>query len=261
MPGSTATSSRPDDSQRRRHAHPPLGDRRRRRLPRQAAAARRRTVERRLHGLHDPFRRAQGHRHRLRADDEERDRQCPVRLFEQDRLRGSALLGEGGPDLRRHLVRRWPDQPRLVSLGRPAQRRAGCSSPATARGPKRPKFQQRPIVEQIEFARGVVDKLHPGHGKRSRQRHRHQLAQGAVQPRAVARLQRRQAGHRQRFQEVAIDTPYFRHLLEPDGRVYFASAALSQTPGWQEGGIASARAQITKLALRAAAETPARKAA
>lgn len=61
--------------------------------------------------------------------------------------------------------------------------------------------------------------------------------------------------------KLLIDTPYFRHLLDPDGRVYFASAALSQTPRWQEGGIASARAQIAKLAIRAAAETPARKVA
>ena len=51
-------------------------------------------------------------------------------------------------------------------------------------------------------------------------------------------------------QEGDIDTPAFRLLQKPDGRVYFASAALSQTPGWQEGGIASAQAQVTALAAR-----------
>lgn len=120
------------------------------------------------------------------------------------------------------------------------------------------EFQKRPIVEQIEFARGVVDKLHPGHGG--------DLVNGiAVNwhkvPYSLGPWPDFTAGQTTAALEPPIDTPYFRHLLEPDGRVYFASAALSQTPGWQEGGIMSARAQITKLATRAAAELPARKGA
>ncbi len=119
-------------------------------------------------------------------------------------------------------------------------------------------FDKRPVAEQIEFARGVVDRLHPGHGQ--------DLVNGiAVNwhkvPYSLGPWPDYSDGRpEQAAVEPPIDTPYFRHLLEPDGRVYFASAALSQTPGWQEGGIASARAQIARLAARAAAE-PARRAA
>ena len=126
-------------------------------------------------------------------------------------------------------------------------------------GPEAAVFQKLPIVDQIAFARGVVDRLHPGHGSdlvNGIAVNWHKVpyslgpwpdyndGKGGVGP-----------------QEKPIDTPYFRHLLEPDGRVYFASAALSQTPGWQEGGIASARTQIAKLAARAAGDATVRKAA
>jgi len=126
-------------------------------------------------------------------------------------------------------------------------------------GPEAAVFQKLPIVDQIAFARGVIDRLHPGHGGdlvNGIAVNWHKVpyslgpwpdyndGKGGVGP-----------------QEKPIDTPYFRHLLEPDGRVYFASAALSQTPGWQEGGIASARTQIAKLAARAAGDATVRKAA
>ncbi len=126
-------------------------------------------------------------------------------------------------------------------------------------GPEAAAFQKLPIVDQIAFARGVVDRLHPGHGG--------DLVNGiAVNWHKVAYSLGPWPDYNDGKggvgpQEKPIDTPYFRHLLEPDGRVYFASAALSQTPGWQEGGIASARAQIAKLASRAAGDTPVRRAA
>ena len=119
-----------------------------------------------------------------------------------------------------------------------------------ASGPIAAEFQKRPIVEQIEFARAVVEKVHPGHGK--------DLANGVAVnwhkipyslgpwPAWIPAMAGRQEG--------AIDTPAFRLLQKPDGRTYFASAALSQTPGWQEGGIASAHAQVTALAARVTAE-------
>ncbi len=128
---------------------------------------------------------------------------------------------------------------------------------AYASGADAAEFQKRPVVEQIEFARGVVEKLHPGHGR--------DLVNGiAVNwhkvPYSLGPWPDYTGGKGMAAIEPPIDTPYFRHLLEPDGRVYFAGSALSQTPGWQEGGIASARTQIARLALRAAAD-PARKAA
>ena len=125
-------------------------------------------------------------------------------------------------------------------------------------GPEAAVFQKLPIVDQIAFARGVVDRLHPGHGG--------DLVNGiAVNwhkvPYSLGPWPDYRGGRGGVGFEDPIDTHYFRHLLEPDGRVYFASAALSQTPGWQEGGIASARTQIAKLAARAAGDATVRKAA
>jgi monoamine oxidase len=122
------------------------------------------------------------------------------------------------------------------------------------------KFAKRPMAEQIDMARKMIDKVHPGHG------------QDCVNPLAVNWIKvpyslgpwpnwypdvaGRQEGH--------IDTPAYRLLNKPDGRVFFSSAALSQTPGWQEGALQSAHATVAALvrqvADRAVTE-PARRAA
>jgi monoamine oxidase len=52
---------------------------------------------------------------------------------------------------------------------------------------------------------------------------------------------------RDRGEHPMIDTPAFRLLNQPDGRIFFASAALSQTPGWQEGALQSAHATVAAL--------------
>lgn len=124
-------------------------------------------------------------------------------------------------------------------------------------GPEAKTFAGRAITDQIEFARGVVERLHPGHGG--------DLVDGIAinwnkVPFSLGPWPDFTGGKGMAALEPAIDTPVFRHLLKPDGRVYFASAALSQTPGWQEGAIASARTQIAKLAARVAAD-PVRRAA
>ncbi len=113
------------------------------------------------------------------------------------------------------------------------------------------EFEKRPIAEQIAFSRGVVEKLHPGHGG--------DLVNGiAVNwhkvPYSLGPWPNWNAGSVDSRQEDHIDTPGFRKLQEPDGRIYFASAALSQTPGWQEGGIQSAQWVVTALAKRVAAQ-------
>jgi monoamine oxidase len=112
------------------------------------------------------------------------------------------------------------------------------------------QFQKRPIAEQIEMARGVVDMVHPGHGK--------DLVNGiAINWHKVPyslgpwpNWYPDAAGH----QEDRNDTPTFRLLQKPEGRVYFAGAALSQTPGWQEGGIQSAHMQVAAIAARVQAQ-------
>ena len=135
----------------------------------------------------------------------------------------------------------------------------GCYSS----GPAAAEFEKRPIAEQIAFSRGVIDRLHPGHGA--------DLVGGlAVNwhkiPYSLGPWPDWNAGSANGRQEGHIDTAAFRFLQAPEGRVYFASAALSQTPGWQEGGIQSARAQVLALARRVTAQalvtpTPATRAA
>jgi monoamine oxidase len=45
----------------------------------------------------------------------------------------------------------------------------------------------------------------------------------------------------------------FTLLNQPDGRVYFATANLSQMPSWQEGAVLSAHRVVGMLGERAAA--------
>ena len=52
------------------------------------------------------------------------------------------------------------------------------------------------------------------------------------------------------------DPTDFKLLNAPDGRVYFASANLSQMPGWQEGAVLSAHRVVTMLTARAAHGSP-----
>ena len=118
-------------------------------------------------------------------------------------------------------------------------------------GPRSAEFQKKLIAEQIEFARSVVEKLHPGHGK--------DLVNGlAVNwskiPYSLGPWPDWNAGSANGRQEGHIDTPAFRLLNTPDDRVFFASAALSQTPGWQEGGIQSAHQAVTRLTDRVRAQ-------
>lgn len=49
-------------------------------------------------------------------------------------------------------------------------------------------------------------------------------------------------------QEGHMDSPAYRLLNRPSGRVHFAGAHLSQTPGWQEGAVFSAHRTIAALA-------------
>jgi monoamine oxidase len=116
-------------------------------------------------------------------------------------------------------------------------------------GPNAAEFCKRPIAEQIAFSRGVIDRLHPGHGADLS----NALAVNwSKVPYSLGPWPNWNAGTSNGHQEGHIDTEAFRTLQQPAGRVHFAGAALSQTPGWQEGGVQSARGQVLAIARRVA---------
>jgi monoamine oxidase len=121
----------------------------------------------------------------------------------------------------------------------------GCYSSGEAGA----KFVKRSVADQIATARAAIEKTHPGHGT------------DCINPLAVNWIKVPYSlgpwpnwnPELKGPQEARNDTPAFRLLCQPDGRVFFASAALSQTPGWQEGGIQSAHAVVAALAQQVAA--------
>lgn len=109
------------------------------------------------------------------------------------------------------------------------------------------EFEKRPLAEQIAAARAVVERVHPGHGADCINPlvvnwHKIPFSLGPWPAWNGVRDGPGQEGH--------IDTPAYRLLSEPAGRTVFASAALSQTPGWQEGAVQSAHSAVAALALQ-----------
>jgi monoamine oxidase len=124
-------------------------------------------------------------------------------------------------------------------------------------GPGGRAFAAKPLAEQIEFARGVVNRVHPGHGR--------DLQKGVVVNwnKIPFSLGPWPAYGGRSGQEGHIDDPNYVLLNKPQGRVYFSGAHLSQMPGWQEGAVFSAHRTIDLLASRIAqtVATPTRRAA
>ncbi len=120
----------------------------------------------------------------------------------------------------------------------------GCYSS----GPEARTFEARPVAEQIAMASAVIDKLHPGHGR--------DLSHGVAVnwhkiPYNLGPWPAWDGVNGK--QEADIETPAYKLLLKPVGRIWFAGAAMSQTPGWQEGGIQSAWSVIAQIGARALA--------
>jgi monoamine oxidase len=111
------------------------------------------------------------------------------------------------------------------------------------------KFAKRSIADQIAMARSMIEKVHPGHGDECV----NPLAVNWIKvPYSLGPWPNWNPG-KTGLQEGHTDTPAYRLLNQPDGRIIFASAALSQTPGWQEGGIQSAHAAVDALTKQVAA--------
>jgi monoamine oxidase len=103
-------------------------------------------------------------------------------------------------------------------------------------------FEALPIAKQIDMARNAVDKLHPGYGS------------GLSAPVAVdwSRIPYN-LGPWIHWSDSPSDTSAYRLLNQPEGRVYFTGAHLSQLPSWQEGAVFAAHRTIELIASRAGA--------
>lgn len=109
-------------------------------------------------------------------------------------------------------------------------------------GPRAQSFAAQPLPAQIAAARAAVARVHPGHEA--------DLAKPVVINWSKIPFNmgpwpdwQGQAG-----QEGHMDSPAYRLLNQPQGRVHFAGAHLSQMPGWQEGAVFSAHRTIAALA-------------
>jgi len=110
------------------------------------------------------------------------------------------------------------------------------------------EFEQLSLAEQIAASRAAIEKTHPGRGG--------ELVSPAVinwakVPYNLGPWPDWGADERNNGQEGFIDAPAYALLQQPVGRIHFAGAHLSQTPGWQEGGIQSARGQVSAIVAHA----------
>jgi monoamine oxidase len=105
-------------------------------------------------------------------------------------------------------------------------------------------FEALSIAKQIDMARDAIDELHPGHGVDL-------SAPVAVDWSKIPY----NLGPWIHWTDSSFDTNAYRLLNEPEGRVYFSGAHLSQLPSWQEGAVLAAHRTIELIANRVCAET------
>jgi monoamine oxidase len=103
-------------------------------------------------------------------------------------------------------------------------------------------FEALPIAKQVEMARNAIDKLHPGHGA--------DLSAGvAVDWNKIPY----NLGPWIHWTNSSSDTNAYRLLNQPEGRIYFSGAHLSQLPSWQEGAVLAAHRTIGLITSRVGA--------
>ena len=104
-------------------------------------------------------------------------------------------------------------------------------------------FEALPVAKQIAMARNAIDKLHPGHGADL-------IAPVAVDWSKIPY----NLGPWIHWTESSSDVDAYRLLNQPEGRVYFTGAHLSQLPSWQEGAVFAAHRTIELIATRTTAD-------
>jgi monoamine oxidase len=92
----------------------------------------------------------------------------------------------------------------------------------------------KPLREQFDLTRSVVEQLHPGHGRELTKPLGVMWSKVPYSLGAAAEFKPEQA------REHAL-------LNEPDGPFYFAGDCLSRIGNWQEAGLSSARRTINMI--------------
>ena len=103
-------------------------------------------------------------------------------------------------------------------------------------------FEALSVSKQIDMARNAIDKLHPG--------------RGADLGAAVAVDWNKipySLGPWIHWTNTPSDADAYRLLNQPEGRIYFSGAHLSQLPGWQEGAVLAAHRTIELIVARVGA--------
>jgi monoamine oxidase len=115
---------------------------------------------------------------------------------------------------------------------------------AYSAGPPAKAFEARSVAQQIAMARDAVERLHPGHGS------------DLTVPVAVdwSKVPFNLGPWIHWEPDDAAQQGAYRLLNQPDGRVYFSGAHLSQLPSWQEGAIMAAHRTISELGRRVQAD-------
>ena len=113
---------------------------------------------------------------------------------------------------------------------------------AYSAGPIAAPFEARALPQQIALARDAVERLHPGHGA--------DLSVPVVVDWNKVPFNLGPWIHG----EEGNDPAAYRLLNQPEGRVYFSGAHLSQLPSWQEGAILAANRTISELGRRVQAD-------
>jgi monoamine oxidase len=98
-------------------------------------------------------------------------------------------------------------------------------------------FEALSISKQIDMARNAIDKLHPGHGV------------DLSAPVAVDWIKiPYNLGPWIHWTDSGPDANAYRLLNQPEGRVDFSDAHLSQLPSWQEGAVLAAHRTVELIA-------------
>jgi monoamine oxidase len=107
-------------------------------------------------------------------------------------------------------------------------------------------FEAVPVSKQIDMARSAIDKLHPGHAG--------DLGAAVAVDWSKIPYNLGPWIH-WKDSDSDPDPEAYRLLNQPQGRVYFSGAHLSQLPSWQEGAVLAAHRTIELIASRVGAAT------